>query len=108
MPDLTTAYDAEVKRRAELRDPYGQDAEMPRVKLGGGTLAANTLMGRIGDLAKQVTEAAHMLAEARDQHQRAAVGRQKAEHAFAAVSEALVQAIHEHREGTPENAPYQP
>ena len=100
MVEPTTSYEYDKARRGD----FDQKAEGPSLRVR----TAETLMGRIGDLAKQTTEAAHMLAEARDQYQRAAVGRQKAEAAFAAVSEALVQAIHEHREGTPENVPYQP
>lgn len=74
---------------------------------------------RIAELAKQVTEAGHMLAEARAQHRNASISREKCEMQFAQVSDALVQAMSEHREGhsvaglstastSPEGVPYQP
>lgn len=110
MADLTSAaspprqYGDEVRR---MIGQYGPDAEMPRRPLPPEG-RPETLMGQIGNLAKQVTGAAHRLAEARDQCQRAAVQRQQCEASFIKISEALMQAIHEHREGVPENVPYQP
>lgn len=85
-----------------MHGEYDQKSEGPSLRV----TVAETLMGRIGDLAKQVTDAAHMLHEARDQYQRAAAQRQKAEAAFAEVSDMLARALHEHREGAPENHPY--
>jgi hypothetical protein len=66
------------------------------------------IAARIATLAQQVTEAAQMLVEARTRHYEANIRRSKCEAEFAQVTEALMHAINEHREGTPENVPYQP
>jgi chromosome segregation ATPase len=63
---------------------------------------------RITRLSKEVAEAGHALDGARrglDDVQRL---KNECHARFTHLSEELMQAIHEHREGTPENAPYQP
>jgi hypothetical protein len=110
-----SGYMADVNRIAEA---YGPGAETPRTsgyhpELTRMTehvtprLDRETPASRIASLAKQATEAAERLAEARNQYERASSQRHKCEAEFASVSEQLVRAIHEHREGTPENVPYQ-
>lgn len=109
MATLNEAYEAEVKR---VRDTYGPDAEIPHSPYGqigvrGGLNGPTaTPSQRIADLAALVAEAGHALQVARTKCNEALEGRAMSEKAFAEVSERLMQAIHEHREGTPEHAPY--
>jgi hypothetical protein len=106
------AYEDEVKR---MRSQFGEQAEIPNdpysghlhVSVGPGT-PVMTVPARISELAKQAAEAAHMLAEARSQYAQTQRHLEKCKAGFIQVSEALLGAIHEHREGTPENVPYQP
>jgi hypothetical protein len=102
--ELTTKdYVADLKQQ---RERYGETAEEPsglRNRVPTQPIAA-----KIATLAQQVTEAGQMLSEARSRHFEAAAHRSKCEAAFAQVTEALIHAINEHREGTPENVPYQP
>lgn len=65
------------------------------------------LPSRIARLAKEVTVAAELLAGVRSSHETATRLRHEHEARFAALSDQLVQAIHEHRAGTPEGVPEQ-
>lgn len=111
------AYEAEVKR---ARGQYGPGAELPdppkgytglrEGRLGTPTapIGRQPVAARIEDLARQITVAGHQVTETRLAFDVAAQDRSKAEQRFSELAAALMQAIHEHREGTPENVPYQP
>jgi hypothetical protein len=102
--ELTTKdYMADLKQQ---RERYGEPAEGP--SLLRDRVTTQPIAARISDLATQVADAAHRLEEARVQSRLAGEQRSKCEVLFAQASEALMQAINEHREGTPENVPYQP
>lgn len=104
----TAAYEAEVKR---MTGQYGLGAEIPRPPtntLVGGPLGRQPVAVRIEDLANQAATAGHELTSAREEYLRAALVREQATKRFISVTEALFQAIQEHRERTPENVPYQP
>jgi hypothetical protein len=103
MAGLGNAYEYEKKR---MHDTYGEDAEGPSI--GRMVPVERTITERLADFGKQVAEAGHQLHEARIAYRRAVEMKQKAETRFVDVSEQLLQAVHEHREGTPENVPYQP
>lgn len=95
---MTSLMD-DVKRPA---DEYAEIRRAPLLK------TAQLPSDRIADLAKQVAEAGRMLTEAREAFEETARRRRRCEDNFANVADALMQAIHEHREGTPEGVPYQP
>lgn len=105
MATLKEAYDDEVKR---MRDTYGPDAEVPHSPYGQirGGMPTVLLSNRIAELAKQVSDAGQELEMAREQFNRAQDARATAEKVFIDISERLMQAIHEHREGTPVGVPY--
>jgi hypothetical protein len=113
MDEKQSAYEAEVKRMTET---YGPGAEMPKApsSVRMGISGASTPIGRppisarLEELANQVAMAGRELAEARDQYQQAALIREQTMKRFCSVADALMQAIHEHREGVPEGVPYQP
>lgn len=95
--------DAEIKRQyaAQVSDQYGVN----RI-IGAPTPLNATVNHRIAELAKQVTEAGHQLEEARGRYREAVHHKERCEKAFAGISQELMQAIQEHREGTPEGVPY--
>ncbi len=102
------AYEAEVKR---MTGQYGPGAEVPHRPintLAAGPIGRPTVAARIEDLANQIASAGHQVTEARQAYEQAARGRAQAETRFSELATALLAAIHEHREGTPENMPYQP
>lgn len=116
MDEKMAAYEAEVKR---MRDQYGPDAEVPMNPYGnlvakaprGAMPGLNTpvmpIEGRIAELTKQVAEAGHRLSMARATFTEAARSKDHERQMFIELTELLMQAIHEHREGTPEGVPYQ-
>lgn len=94
-----------------MQDTYGPDAEIPKAQTPYGQLTntipvTKTAPARIAELAQELTGAAHMLAEAREERARATRNLAKCEEAFIRVGDALTTAIQEHREGTPEGVPY--
>lgn len=102
------AYEAEVKR---MRSTYGPNAELPHdpsayAPTPGVNVPVMPLPQRISELAQHAAEAGHMLAEARSRHLESGSHLATCEAAFTQVSEALMKAIYEHREGTPDGAPY--
>ncbi len=117
MADPMAAYEAEVKR---MHATYGPQAEVPHpprtptgllsgvTTVGGVPLSRQPVAARIEDLANQIASAGHQVTEARQAYEQAARARAQAETRFAELATALLAAIHEHREGTPENVPYQP
>ena len=117
MADPMTAYQKEVKR---MHDTYGRDAEIPHPpttgvpgpwntrNVAGAPIGRPPIAARIEDLANQIAIAGHQVSETRQAYERASIERSKAESRFADLANALVQTIHEHREGTPENVAYQP
>lgn len=105
------AYEAEVKRQ---RDQYGQDAEAPhdpgyplRQPIGLN-VPVQPPAAQLAELTQQVAKSGHMLMEARAQSRQTRDHLSKCEAAFTQVSEALLKAIYDLREGTPENVPYGP
>lgn len=66
-----------------------------------------TMPARITRLSKEVAEASHALEGARQAFEKADRLRDECSTQFMHLSNELMQAIHEHREGTPENVPYQ-
>ena len=93
----------------QSRERYGPDAEISSPSKGYGTLTpVMPIEQRIAELAKHVAEAGHQLAVARANYDEATRAKAKAHAVFAEVSSRLLEAIHEHREGTPEGVPYQP
>lgn len=108
MADLNLMDD--LKPRA-YEESKGSRAAYPgaEIRTGGTpTTTVRTPAVRIAELAEQTAEAGHMLAEARAQYDEASRRMEKCRAGFFQVSEALLQAIHEHREGTPEGVPYPP
>jgi hypothetical protein len=103
MASVLEEYDGDGTRQR------GYDAAVKRAGNLGGPMNVPTTMlpaQRIADLAAQVTEAGHALQVARTRCNDALEERAVAEKVFIDVSERLMQAIHEHREGAPENQPY--
>lgn len=94
-------------------DPRAVHAEIPdlpymAIGMPDSPLKRQTLAARIEDLANQAAVVSRELTEAREAYQRAALVREQATKRFISVTESLFQAIQEHREGPPENVPYQP
>ena len=101
-------WEREVHR---MRETYGPGTDIPSATYTNRIGTATPLMpvaGRIAELAQRVTEAGHMLAEARAQYRAAREQQAKCEAGFAQISNDLLQVISEHREGTPEGVPQQP
>ncbi len=106
MTDLQSGYLPEMPRMSPRE--YNQTSS-PHAPLGIPGAPINvSVEQRISELSRAVTETADALAGARRDHQRASINRQQCEEAFIQASEALIAAIHDHREGTPTGAPYQP
>ena len=113
IPHPPIAYEVEKLAGAEQGRRYTGETMSP---MSGRLQAVNTYAGapinrppvavRIEDLASQAALAGRELAEAREEYQRAALVREQATKRFISVTEALFQAIQEHREGTPEGVPY--
>lgn len=71
-----------------------------------GVPVERSITERIAHFGKQAEEASHQLQEARVAYRRAEELKAKCEARFADVTEQLIRALHEHREGTPEGVPY--
>jgi hypothetical protein len=101
---LKDDYEAAVKRLHDRHDVLAEGPSRP----GDLRVPPQSIAARIADLAQQVAEAAHALDDARGRARAASAQRSDCEAVFAKVSEALLCAIAEHREGPPENVPERP
>jgi hypothetical protein len=90
----------------QIHDPIKGIPNTLRGMDPGAPIGRQPVAARIEDLANQAATAGRELTEAREEYQRAALMREQATKRFISVSEALFQAIQEHREGTPEGVPY--
>jgi hypothetical protein len=102
--DLKDDYGAAVKRLYDRHDVMAEGPGRP----GDLRVRTQSIAAKIATLAQKATEAADLLEEARVRHHTASGHRSKCEAAFAEAAAGLIQALNEHREGTPENVPYQP
>jgi hypothetical protein len=93
-------YEDEVKRE---HDRYGAMRRAP-----GTAAPVGAIEVLIAELSIEITEASHRLSMARATFIEASRGKQDEELHFAELADRLMSAIHEHREGTPENVPYRP
>ena len=99
MADIKSAYREHETEMERMRARYGADAEGPSDKTSP---VPEALPARIARLAKEIAEAGERLAGARVGYEKAARARAECEARFTQLSEQLMQAMHEHREGMPE------